>query len=152
MNSFSSKQTVSPGSILVPSFHLPTYVDLRDTQKQSVHRHRWGICHFPPPNNHYLYNIAALIKGNPLPSAIHVPASASDANRIRKQDLSPPFTFCSFQPLDITLSPIPLVCSIIWHSWFLPFQVLVTILLHSVIVLVSKSYRRSLLITLQTAT
>lgn len=88
----------------------------------------WNLSFFPLQTNHYLYNIAALIKGNPLPSASHVPASASDANRIRKQDLSPPFTFCSFQPRDIILSSIPMACFIIWHSWFLPSQVLVTIL------------------------
>lgn len=60
--------------------------------------------HFSPSNNHYLYNIASLTRRNPLPSASHVPASASDVNRIKKQDPSPPFTFCSFQPLDILLS------------------------------------------------
>lgn len=61
-------------------------------------------CHFSPSNNHYLYNIASLTRRNPLPPASHVPASASDVNRIKKQDPSPPFTFCSFQPLDILLS------------------------------------------------
>lgn len=74
--------------------------------------HKWGSCRFSPSNDHYLYNIAGLIKENPLPSATHVPASASDANRIGKQDLSPPFTFCSVQPLDIILSSIPLACRI----------------------------------------
>lgn len=61
--------------------------------------HKWRTCHFIPSNNHYLYNIAGLIKGNPLPSAIHVPTSASEANRNGKQDQPPPFTFRSFQLL-----------------------------------------------------
>lgn len=90
--------------------------------------YKWGTCHFSPSNHHYFYNIDDLIKGTPLPSAIHVPASAPDATRIWKQDLSPPFTFYSFQPLDITLSSIPLACFTIWHAWFLPSQVLATIL------------------------
>lgn len=100
----------------------------RHSKTQCAHVPSGKFVLSPPSNHHYLYNIAALIKGNPLPSAIHVPASASDANRIRKQDLSPPFTFCSFQPLEVTLGSSPSACSIIWHSGFVPSQVLVTIL------------------------
>lgn len=82
------------GSILVPSFDLPLQIHLKNIQQPNVNLHKGRTCHLILYNNHYLYNIAGLIRGNPLPSAIPVLTPASDANRNGKQDLFAPFTIC----------------------------------------------------------